>query len=78
MIAQAKAIEMRVCFENRLKNTDILIGTMDREEARRVARTWGEKAEGEPVTRTIFRGHADPHNGPTTSIDDVTVWLPLF
>ena len=78
MISPAKVIEMRVCFKDQLKNTDILIGTTDEKEARRVARIWGEKTEGEPVTRTIFRGHADPYDGPTTSVDGVTVWLPLF
>ena len=78
MIAPAKAIEMRVCFKNKLKNTDILIETMDEKEARRVARTWGEKTEREPRTRMIFRCHADPHDGPTTNVDGVTVWLPLF
>lgn len=78
MIAQAKVTEMRVCFADRLKNVDVLVGTTDKEEARRIARLWGEKALGERVTRTIVRSHVEPHSGQTASVDGVTVWLPLF
>ena len=78
MIALPKVIEMRVCFQNRIKNADILVGTTDVEEARRIARIWGERAEGERVTRTICRGPVAPYDAETTSVEGVTVWPPLF
>lgn len=76
--SEAKAIEIRVCFQTRLKNTDILVGTTNIEEARRIARIWGEKEEGEPVTRTIFRRAVVPHDGVTLTVEGVTVWPPFF
>ena len=78
MIAVARVIDVRVCFADRLKNTDILVGTTDEKEARRIARLWGEKAEGQKVTRTIIRGLVEPHGGETTDVEGTTVWLPLF
>jgi hypothetical protein len=55
MIANAKAIEIRVCFRDRLRNSDILVDTTDIKEAWRIVRFRGKKAEGEPVTRTIAK-----------------------
>ena len=78
MIAEPKVTEIRVCFRDRLKNSDILVGTTDVTQARRIARIWGEKTAGEPVTRTIFRGAFAPRIGKTCSIEGVTVWLPVF
>ena len=78
MIAPEKVTEMRVCFRDRLKNSIILVGTTDIDKARRIARTWGEKAEGEPVTRTIFRGLVPPYDGETLTVEGVTVWPPGF
>jgi hypothetical protein len=78
MIASAKVIEIRVCFRDRLKNCSLLVGTQDVSEARRVARIWGEKAEGQSVTRTILRGLVPPYDGETLTVDGITVWPPLF
>ncbi len=78
MIEEVKATEMRVCFSDRLKNADILVGTTDLSEARRIARLWGERSTGERVTRTICRRQVKPHGGETTRVDGITVWLPLF
>lgn len=78
MIANAEAIEIRVCIRDRLRNSDILVGTTNIEEARRIARIWGEKAEGEPVTRNIFRRTVVPHDGETLTVEGITVWPPLF
>ncbi len=78
MIAAARVIHMRVCFADRLKNANILVGTTDEKEARRIARLWGEKAEGQNVTRTIIHGLVQPHGGETTDVQGTTVWLPLF
>jgi hypothetical protein len=50
------AVAIRVCFRSAIKNADIIIGTRDVSKARMVARIWGERTEGEPVTRTIFKG----------------------
>lgn len=69
MIAMRKVIEMRVCFQNRLKNSIILINTTHVEEARRIARIWGERAEGEKVTRTICCGQVAPYDAETISAD---------
>ena len=49
------ATEIRVCFRNRLKNAYLTVATDDIDEAKRIARIWGEKTESEPVTRTIFK-----------------------
>ena len=78
MIAAARVTDVRVCFADRLNNVDILVGTTDEKEARRIARRWGEGSEGQKVTRTIIRGMVEPHNGETTDVDGTTVWLPLF
>ena len=78
MIAEAKVADIRVCFRDRLRNADVLVGTTDIEEARRIARIWGEKAEGQPVTRTIFRGLVSPYVGETMTVEGITVWPPLF
>ncbi len=78
MITPAKVTEMRVCFPDRFKNSIILVGTTDVDEARRIARLWGEQAEGQPVTRTIFRGLVSPYVAETLNIDGVTVWPPGF
>ena len=78
MIAAPKVIEIRVCFSERFKNSSLLVGTEDVSEARRIARIWGEQAEGEPVTRTIFRGLVPPYGGETLTVEGITVWPPLF
>jgi len=78
MTAAEKVTEMRVCFRDRLKNSIILVGTTDIDEARCIARAWGERVEGEPVTRTIFRGLVSPYVAETLSIDGITVWPPGF
>ena len=78
MIAPLKVIEMRVCFRDRLKNSTLLVGTTDVDEARRIAAIWGEQTEGEPVTRTIYRGLVVPYDGETLTVEGVTVWPPLF
>jgi hypothetical protein len=78
MIALQKVIEMRVCFRNSPKNTNILIDTTDVQEARRIARLWGERTEGEPVTRTIYRGQIAPYDVETMMIEGIKVWPPLF
>jgi len=73
-----KVMAIRVCFQDRLKNTDILVGTEDVQEAKRIARIWGENAEGERATRTIFRGSVLPYVGKTLTIEGVRVWPPLY
>jgi hypothetical protein len=78
MIAPLKVVEMRVCFRDRLKNSTLLVGTTDVDEARRIAAIWGERTEGEPVTRTILRGLVSPYEGETVTVEGVTVWPPLF
>ena len=74
----AVAIEIRVCFKNRLKNTYVTIATDDIDEAKRVARIWGATTEREPVTRTIFKQHISAPRGPSESVDGIKVWVPLF
>ncbi len=78
MIAPARVTGIRVCFADRLKNADILVGTTDEKEARRIARLWGEESVGQRVTRTIIRGLVEAHSGETTDVEGIEVWLPLF
>jgi len=72
-----EAVAIRICFQSRFKNADIVVGTSDVVKARRIARIWGERTEGEPVTRTIFKGAAKPPSTPSELIEDVRVWAPL-
>ena len=60
---------MPVCFTNKLKNTTITVATEDILEARRVARIWGEKEEGEPVIRTIFKQEVPFPNRETQIVE---------
>ena len=78
MTTESQVTHVRVCFADNLMNADILVGTADPKEARRIARFWGEDTTGNPVTRAIVRGKEEPHRGPTTEVDGTTVWLPLF
>ncbi len=39
------ATEIRVCFKNRLKNAYLTVATVDIDEAKRIARIWGETRE---------------------------------
>ncbi len=73
-----RAIEIRVCFKDRLKNAYITVVTDDVSEARRIARIWGEKEEGEPVTRTIFQQEVSVPEEKPEIVDGVKVWPPLF
>jgi len=72
------AVAIRVCFRSAIKNADIIIGTSDVSKARMVARIWGERTEGEPVTRTIFKGMVKLPSTSHDVIDDVQVWPPVF
>ena len=72
------AVAIRVCFRSALKNTDLIIGTGDISRARTVARIWGERAEGEPVTRTVFQGMVPRPSTDPEVIGDVPVWPPVF
>ena len=78
MITTAKATELNVCFKDRLKNCTIVVATHDISEARRIARIWGKKTEGEPVTRTVFREAVPIPERECESIDGIKVWSPLF
>ena len=78
MIAIFTAIEIHVCFKNKVKNTIVTVATDDISEARRIARVWGEKEEGEPVTRTIFKQEVSFPDRKSQIVDGVKVWPPLF
>ncbi len=72
------AIEMRVCFKDGLKNTYITGGTNEVYEAKRVARIWGEKEEGEPVTKTILKKETSVPDRSPEIVDGIKVWpLPF-
>ncbi len=73
-----RAIEMRVCFKNKLKNTDITIAADDLSQASRIARIWGEKEEGEPVTRTVFKREVSAPDEKPEIVDGVRVWPTPF
>jgi hypothetical protein len=73
-----EAVAIRVCFHSRVKNADVVVGTSDAAKARRIARLWGERTEGEPVTRTISKGAATTPSTPHELIEDVRIWAPLF
>ena len=78
MVMITRAIEIRVCFKNKLKNTSITVATDDISEARRIAKIWGEKDEGEPVTRTIFQQEVSFPDRQFQMVDGVRIWPPLF
>ena len=73
-----RAIEIRVCFKDKLKSTSITVATDSASEARRIARIWGEQEEGEAVTRTIRKRDVPMPDRETQIIDGVTIWPPLF
>ena len=73
-----RAIEIHVCFKQSYKNVTITVATETAAEARRIARLWGEQAEGEPVTRTIFKQAVPSPDRETHLVDGVTIWPPLF
>ena len=73
-----RAIEILVCFKDKLKNTYITIATDDVSQARRIARIWGEKEEGEPVTRTIFKQEVSVPDEKPEIVDGVKVWPAPF
>ncbi len=72
------AMEIRVCFKNKLKNTTITVATDDVSEARRIARIWGEQEEGEPAIRTIFKREIAFPDRQTQIVDGIKLWPPLF
>ena len=72
------AIEIHICFKSKLKNNDIWVATENIDEAKRIARIWGERNEGEPVTRAIFVKRVPPPRGESEIVDGVKVWPPLF
>ncbi len=78
MITTAKATELNVCFKDRLKNCTIVAATHNISEARRIARIWGKKTEGEPVKRTVFRKAVPISERGCEIIDGIKVWPPLF
>lgn len=76
--ATTQAIEIYVCFKDKLKNVTITVAAADIAEARRIARRWGEQEAGEPVIRTIYKGVVPLPNRATQRVDGVTMWPPLF
>ena len=72
------AIELRVCFKNQLKNTWLIVGTEKVDDARRIARVWGERTENEPVIRTILKQRVPTPRGRPEIIDETKVWPPAF
>ena len=78
MVTITRAIEIRVCFKNKFKNTSITVATDDISEARRIAKIWGEKEEGEPVTRTIFKEEVSFPDRRSQMVNGVKLWPPLF
>jgi len=74
----AKAIEIQACFKHRFKNTYITVAADDISQARRIARIWGEKEEGERVTRTIFRRTVSVPDGKPEIVDGIEVWQAPF
>jgi hypothetical protein len=72
------ATEIRVCFKNRLKNTWLTVGADDADEARRIAKTWGERTENEPVIRTILKQRVATPRGRPETVDGINVWPPAF
>jgi len=72
------ATEIRVCFKNRLKNAYLTVATDDIDEAKRIARIWGETTESEPVTRTIFKQQISPPPRPSDTVEGIKIWPPLF
>ncbi len=71
-------VAIRVCFQSNVKNAEVVVGTSDVAMARRIARIWGERTEGEPVIRTISKGASTPPSTPPELIEDVRIWVPLF
>ena len=72
------AIEVGVCFKDRVKNTYLTVDTNEVSEARRIARIWGENEEGEPVTRTILQKEVSVPDRRPEIVDRIKVWpLPF-
>jgi hypothetical protein len=74
----AMATEILICFKNKLKNSDITVATDDVDEARRIAKIWGERNGGETVTRTIFRRKVSAPARESEMVEGIKVWPPLF
>jgi hypothetical protein len=72
------ATEIRVCFKDRLKNAYLTVATDDVDEAKRIARIWGEKTGSEPVTRTILKQQISTPPGPSETVEGIRIWPPLF
>jgi hypothetical protein len=72
------AILIHICFKSNLKNNDIRVATENIDEARRIARIWGERNGGEPVTRTIFVKRVPAPLDESEIVDGIKVWPPLF
>jgi hypothetical protein len=73
-----RAIEIRVCFKNKLKNAFLTVAAGDVPEAKRIAKAWGEKEEAEPVTRTVFKREVPVPKEKAQIVDGSKVWPPLF
>jgi hypothetical protein len=73
-----RAIEIRVCFKNKLKNAFLTVAAGDVPEAKRIAKAWGEKEDGEPVTRTVFKREVPVPKEKAQIVDGIKVWPPLF
>ena len=73
-----RAVEIRVCFRNRVKNTFLTVAGDDVSQAKKIAKAWGEKEEGEPVTRTIFKRKVSVPEEKPLIVDGTKVWPPLF
>jgi len=78
MIMIGGAIEIRVCFKNRLKNTFLIVAAGDVSEGKRIAKAWGEKEEGKPVTRTVFKRKVPVPKEKPQIVDGIKVWPLLF
>ncbi len=73
-----RAIEIRVCFRNKLKNAFRTVAAGDVPEAKRIAKGWGEKEEGEPVTRTVFKRKVSVPKETPQIVDGIQVWPAWF
>lgn len=72
------ATEIRVCFKNTLKNTWLTVATDNVDDARRVAKIWGERTKNEPVIRTILKRHVPTPRARAEIVDRTKVWPPPF
>jgi len=72
------ATEIRVCFKNKLKNTWLTVAADNADDARRIAKLWGERSENEPVVRTILKQRVPTPQGRPELVDGIKVWPPPF